>query len=41
MRAFLFLNVAAIAGLSSLPCALAWGAAGMFIFPTLVNFVIS
>ena len=31
MRAFLFLNVAAIAGLSSLPCALAWGAAGMFI----------
>jgi hypothetical protein len=38
MRSFLFLNVAAVAGLSALPRALAWGAAGM---STSVNFVTS
>ena len=38
MRSFLFLNVAAIAGLSSLPGALAWGAAGTF---TSVDFATS
>jgi hypothetical protein len=37
MRAFLLLNVAAIAGLSSIPRALAWGAAGHEIVATIAQ----
>ncbi|KAF8267980.1 S1/P1 nuclease-domain-containing protein [Lactarius quietus] len=37
MRTFLFLNVTAIAGLSSLPRALAWGAAGHEIVATIAQ----